>query len=334
MKRLRTGILASVGLLVLILDAKTGILGAAEGLALCFKSIIPSLLPFFVLSILITNSLAGERIRVLQPLERLLRIPKGSGSTFLIGILGGYPVGAQSVAQGHKNGSLSRLDAQRMLGFCSNAGPSFLFGIIACKFSKMEFAWALWLIHILSAMLVGILLPGGNNAQTKCSPSKNISVSDSLQKTIRILAGVCGWVILFRVVIAFLTRWILWFFPDWVQVFVCGILELANGCCALDRITNEGLRFVVCSGMLAFGGLCVCMQTASVTEDLGFGQYFPGKVMQCGISVVLSFLCQRIVGRGTESGEIILLFGIILTVLPLFLCKIQKNSSIPALHGV
>ncbi len=334
MKRLRTGILASVGLLVLILDAKTGIQGAAEGLALCFKSIIPSLLPFFVLSILITNSLAGERIRVLQPLERLLRIPKGSGSIFLIGILGGYPVGAQSVAQSYKNGSIRKIDAQRMLGFCSNAGPSFLFGIVACKFSRMEFAWALWLIHILSAVLVGILLPGGSNAQTKCSPSKDISMTDALQKAIRILAAVCGWVILFRVVIAFITRWILWIFPDWVQVFVCGILELANGCCALDRMTNEGLRFIVCSGMLAFGGLCVCMQTASVTGELGFGQYFPGKVMQCGISVVLSFLCQRIVGRGIESGEIILLFGIILTVLPLFLCKMQKNSSIPALHGV
>lgn len=334
MKRLWTGIFSSVGLLVLILDAKTGIQGAAEGLALCIKSIIPSLLPFFVLSILITNSLAGKRIRVLQPLERLLRIPKGSGSIFLIGILGGYPVGAQSVAQGHKNGSIRKIDAQRMLGFCSNAGPSFLFGIIACKFSGMEYAWALWLIHILSAVLVGILLPGGNNAQTKCNPSKDISMTDALQKAIGILAGVCGWVILFRVVIAFLTRWILWVFPDWVQVFICGILELANGCCALDRITNEGLRFIVCSGMLAFGGLCVCMQTASVTGELGFGQYFPGKVMQCGISVVLSFLCQRIVGRGVESGEILLLFGIIPTVLPLFLCKIQKNSSIPALHGV
>ena len=111
MNRIWTGIFASVGLLVLILDAKTGIQGASEGLELCIRSIIPSLLPFFVLSILLTSTLSGKKISVLLPLERLLRIPRGSGSIFIIGILGGYPVGAQSVAQSYKNGSIRKIES-------------------------------------------------------------------------------------------------------------------------------------------------------------------------------------------------------------------------------
>lgn len=337
MKRLWTSIMAAIGLLLLILDAKTGIQGAKDGLELCIRSIIPSLLPFFVLSIMLTNALSGVKIPLLQPLEKLLRIPAGSGSIFLIGILGGYPVGAQAIAQSYKDGSITRIDAERMLGFCSNAGPSFLIGIIACQFSGMEIAWTLWLIHILSAIIVGVFLPGGSNEYAKSNALSQISVADALQKAIRILSAVCGWVILYRVIIAFLTRWILWLLPTWTQTALCGILELANGCCSLDTIKNEGLRFVVCSGMIGFGGLCVCMQTAYVTGKLGLGKYFPGKLMQTGISILLSSLCQYSLfpaSQRIENGTIPIILSTVLILFPLFLNKKRKNSSIPALHGV
>lgn len=331
MQKIWTGVAASFGLLLLILDAKTALLGAAEGMELCIKSIVPSLFPFFVLSILLTGALTGAQIPFLRPLGKLLRMPRGSESIFLIGILGGYPVGAQAVAQSN----ISKAEARRMLGFCSIAGPSFLFGIVAMKLSDPAAPWALWLIHILSAVLTGILLPGGSYSTQVTTNKTEISLTDAVRKAIKILASVCAWVILFRIVIAFLTRWVLWILPDWLRITLCGILELANGCCTLDGITNEALRFTICSAILAFGGLCVAMQTASVTGSLGFGMYFPGKLLQTAISIVLSTLWQSMLLQTPPLQlPVIAVCMAIIVLLPMILRKIQKNSSIPVLHGV
>ena len=52
------------------------------------------------------------------------------------------------------------------------------------------------------------------------------------------MATVCGWVELFRVLLAFLKRWIFWILPAAVHVAVTGILELSNGCCELLSVAD------------------------------------------------------------------------------------------------
>ena len=177
-----------------------------------------------------------------------------------------------------------------MLGFCNNAGPAFLFGILAPFFSSAKLLWILWGIHILSAILAGVLLPGKS---TGClcriqGDKPQPSLTASLKRAVVVMAYICGWVILFRILFAFLNRWILWIFPVEGQVSLYGFLELAGGCCSLDLLADESVRFIICSAMLAWGGLCVAMQTASVTGSLGLGQYLPGKGIQTLCSIWLS----------------------------------------------
>ena len=102
------------------------------------------------------------------------------------------------------------------------------------------------------------------------------------------MVQVCCWVILFRILVTFLQQWFLWQLPPWLAVFVTGMLELTNGCCELMQIENIGVRFVICSCMLAFGGFCVLLQTASVTKGLSLRYYVLGKGMQTIFSLLLS----------------------------------------------
>ena len=88
-RRIWTGIFAAFAMLMMILDSKTGIYGAAEGLRFCIQVLIPSLFPFIFLSIILTGSLTGRKISVLRPLASLCGIPKGAEILFLTGILGG-----------------------------------------------------------------------------------------------------------------------------------------------------------------------------------------------------------------------------------------------------
>ena len=141
------------------------------------------------------------------------------------------------------------------------------------------------------------------------TPGSPLSISAALTNTVRVMATVCGWVILFRVVISFLNRWMLWILPAPARIAVTGLLELSNGCCELTAISDTSLRFILCSGMLAFGGLCVAMQTASVTEGLSLKTFFQGKLMQTCFSLLLAWAV--ISGELLPCGCLLLLFVVI-----------------------
>jgi hypothetical protein len=218
-----------------------------------------------------------------------------------------------------------------MLGFCSNAGPAFIFGMGGCIFQRTEILWVLWAIHILSALIVGAVLPA--KSKCKCAPviSKTITITHALEKSLRTLASVCGWIIIFRVVVAFLSRWCLWLTGDTEQTLVTGLLELSNGCCALLNIPSDSARFVLCATFLGFGGVCVLMQTCSVTDGLGLGMYFPGKVMQATLSLLISGLLQSIVFARVDRWNGLPVYAIIaiaICVIVAFFARSKKRVEI------
>lgn len=303
-------------MLLLIFDSKTAISGAQLGIDLCLKAIIPSLFPFFILSALIIQCKQSTP----RWICRLFGIPETLGCILIPGLLGGYPVGAQSASQLYHNGSLSKSDAERVLAFCNNAGPAFLFGMAAQQFPKRWMVWELWGIHIAGAVVAARCIP------CKCVPEKP-SVShqntDIFRSCLVTMASVCGWIVLFRVVIAFLDRWILWLFPQTLRVTLIGLLELSNGCWELTRITSIPMRFFLCSGLLAIGGLCVSMQTASVTGRLSLRYYRLGKGIQLLVSLILS---------SCIAWETV--FPLLLLFPFLLLTKSKNSSSNPAISSV
>ena len=275
------------GMLAIILDGKTAVAGVQEGLELCIRTLIPSLFPFFVLSALVTGSLSGIAIRPLRWVCALCRIPVGAESLLLVGILGGYPVGAGNLAAQYRCGNLSLEDAQRMSVFCNNAGPSFLFGILGTLFPHIGWVWALWGIQIISALLTGILLPGDSPRSVSLPNAQEVSLPDALNRSIKSMASVCGWVLLFRLILTFLGRWILWLIPDPVRVFITGFLELSNGCLALSVIESVEIRFILAGIMLSLGGICVWMQTQAVFPSLSLPYYIAGRALHCLFSMLL-----------------------------------------------
>lgn len=321
-KSFYVGIGACIGMLILILDGKTAASGALEGLELCMRTVIPSLFPFFLLSHLLTGSFSGKKLSLLRPLGRLCGIPEGGESLLITGFLGGYPVGAQTVSNTFRAGGLSKAEAERMLGFCNNAGPAFLFGMAAVLFPSRGDAFLLWLTHILSAIFTAILLPSQSCEEISLSEEKTVTLSDALGSSIRVMGYVCGWVVLFRILLAFLNRWFLWLLPVPVQVGLTGLLELTNGCCALTSISSDALRFVMCSGMLAAGGLCVTMQTVSVTDGLSLKYYFLGKGLQVLFSLILS--C---------AWKVNLLLPILVAMV-FFVCVLSKKQKRYSIHPI
>ena len=322
--KLYGGIAAGFGMILLILDSKTALAGAREGIDLCIRTVIPSLFPFFVLSSVLNRALMGTSLKWLRPVGALCGLPEGAEPILIPAFLGGYPVGAQSVTAAWKAGQLSRQDAQRMLAFCSNAGPSFLFGMVAAMFPEGKIPWLLWLIHIAGALLTAVMLPGRSADRVTLNDGHREDLTDTLRGSIFVMACVCGWVVLFRILIVFLDRWVLWLLPMNLRVAVVGVLELSNGCCDLWRIPDLRVRIMLASLMLSCGGLCVLMQTRSVTQGLSLRYYLLGKLIQTAVCMLLwdMLLYRR------------WLYAPILAFFALILRKTENRAGIPADSGV
>lgn len=318
-KRLQV-MMAVIGFLILIFDSSQALAGANEGIKLCIQTVIPSLFPFFVLSMMLTQRLDPHSAFIPESVAVLFKIPAAAASVLIPAVLGGYPVGAKCIGELYHKKQISKCDAERLLGFCSNAGPAFLFGMISGFFPERKMIWLLWFIHIFSATMTAIAIPTQitktKNQQIKVSAPQNAVIPSSAKA----ICLVCCWVILFRIIVSFCKKWFLWILPVWVQVLFTGALELTNGCCELLQIQDLRLRFIVCSCMLAFGGICVACQTATVTEGLSLKGYIKGKLIQTSFGFLLSYII---------TAEEWILFSGLIPLWVIILRKIQNRSRNP-----
>ena len=294
-------------MILLILDSSHAGRYAAEGIDLCLRSVIPALFPFLILSIYLTGNLAGST---------------GLGSVLICGFLGGYPTGAQSAAELWRTCRISREYANRLLLFCSQAGPAFIFGMLAAQFPGFSYLWKLWAVQILSAISVSTYVPLNRDHNSVSPAFAPLSLPSAMQRALRAMASVCGWVVSFRVLMGYLARVPL---QDETKVLFSGLIELTNGCMSLHTVEDVSLRFILAALMLNFGGVCVVFQTASAINGLDIRYYLLGKVLQTGFSLLFS-LC---------------FLGYFPALIPIFSAflifqrrNLAKRGSIPAPVGV
>lgn len=134
---------------------------AREGVALCLQTVLPSLFPFFVLSSLLVQSdvprlLSRAMAGVMYP---LFGVSGAGASALILGLLGGYPVGARTVAELYGRGEIAREEAEQLLAFCNNSGPGFFLGVCGTAvFGSARAGAYLYLIHVGAALVTGVLL--------------------------------------------------------------------------------------------------------------------------------------------------------------------------------
>ena len=295
MKKQAFGAAALLGVMVLFLLRSAVTADAVRrGLSLCAHSVLPALGPYFVLSSLFV-SLGFDRPvgRLLGPVFTRLTGVSGVGvSAFFLGLLGGYPVGARTLSQLYRSGRLTRWEAQRLLSFCNNAGPSFAVGILGLGcFHSLRAGAALYLIHVAAALLVALLpVPRSSHASLPSSlssvpPRPPLSLLPALVQAIAsatALLQVCAFVVFFMALSAL--------FSDITGLYhplLLGFLELTGGAA---RLGSGKADFIMAAAILGWGGLSVHGQTAAVLADTGLRlpPYLLCKALQALLSAALA----------------------------------------------
>ncbi|MDO5548221.1 MAG: sporulation protein [Eubacteriales bacterium] len=280
-----------------------------SGLELCFTRAIPALFPFFVVSgLTIRCGLSDTLARLLAPVMRLYRLPSCGISALLLGVLGGYPTGAQTIAELMASGRCSHEDGARLVAFCNNTGPAFLIGMCGSGlFSSPRVGLYLYLTHLLSACLLGLLFRGGSRTAPLPSPAQPLPFAACFTQSVlqagKSMLCVSAFILYFSVLLSLLSA--LGILPllagalaqllplpaDVLQAVLTGGIELTSGLAALASCDASPLiRVSVCAGLCAFGGVSVLFQSSAAAPDLPFSRIFLGKLLHSVFCVALSLL--------------------------------------------
>ena len=281
---------ALIALIALVLCPDAAASSARAGLKLCAEMLVPSLLPFFILSgLLRLMGLPGALGRIAEPVTgRLFALSGAGASAMLMGLTGGYPLGAKAVGDLTRDGAMTPDEAERVLGFINNSGPAFLIGAAGTGvFHDRKLGVLLYLTHVLSAVILGVLLTPKHKAPPTRERAvvKTLSVGQALPQAVReaidAMLLVCGFAVAFSVLTGLLDAYGVFSalsdtlaetFETAPQVFralLTGLLELGSGIGAMQGLPPTKQNAALAAFLIGFGGVSVHCQTAAVMASTG-----------------------------------------------------------------
>lgn len=109
----------------ILTNSGTSLSYARLGLELWFRNMIPTLLPFMILSgIMIRMKLTDKAAMVVYPVVKpVYRVRKTVCYAMLTGFLCGFPMGARVVDDLYRRNMITKREAEYLLAFCNNIGP-------------------------------------------------------------------------------------------------------------------------------------------------------------------------------------------------------------------
>ena len=112
---------------LLIFPART-FFYACEGVNLWFHTILPSLLPFLILTSLLLETGAARRISARAEVffQTVFGLSPAGFYALFLGLFCGFPMGARITAQLYEAEEIDRNEACYLLTFCSSPSPAFL----------------------------------------------------------------------------------------------------------------------------------------------------------------------------------------------------------------
>jgi len=316
----------------LLLDGRGTSRAAVEGLRLCGQVLIPSLFPFFVVSQFCVRSgladIVGHAFR--RPMAWLFGLPGACAPAFVLGIIGGYPVGAHTAISLYQQRLCTKAEAERLLAFCNNSGPAFILGAVgAMAFGTTGAGVLLYGAHVTASVGVGLLLRRGRThaPQRPDGPLRaeamplSRALTSAVSESAAGIVNICAFVIFFAVIIRLLlisgalpaaARALavplspLGLSAEMLERLLSGLIEITSGVYGLTAIAaGTGFKLTAAAFMLGWAGLSVHCQVLAFIGQSGLrtGPYIVGKLLHGGISSVIVWTITRLLPFDAQVGK-------------------------------
>lgn len=289
----------------ILLFPKDAVAAAAEGLMLWYNQVLPTLLPFSILSnILIASGYLQCLIKPFAALVRTLLPVSDSGAFVLLsGFLFGFPMGSKNCASLLKSGQLEKKEADVLFLITNNISPVFISSYILHQQLQLSSHTALsYLILYLPPLLAGKVLLRKNRqrsasiAEKKPAPRSQINfkiIDAGIMNGFETLTRLGGYIMLFSMLAAIVQKLPL---PDSIKILLTGLTEITNGIHLLPQmLPQKNGQYILAMAFTAFGGLSGIAQTSSMIAHtkLSLSAYCRMKMWLMLCSALLAWLLTR-----------------------------------------
>ena len=305
-------LLASLSALFVLISASEKVIESSRyALSICVQNLLPALFPFFVVSILLAKlGLPHFLQKLLSPVVSKLPISGAGISALIVGLCGGYPMGAAFVAQLYSDKAISRSEAERLLAFCNNSGPAFIIGVMgASVFKSAKIALMLYGVHVLAALITAFVFSKKSVSAGFCPlPSNTVSFSQALplavKQAVSSALNVCGFVVCFTVFTGLLdANGFLGIMStnlsaltgcelQWSKTALTGIFELGSAASVMTLLEPSPHSIALAAALLGWGGISVHFQTLALISDTDIKGtlHFAGRLLSAVLSYILALL--------------------------------------------
>ena len=272
-------------LLCLFLYPREALAASRQGLNLWLFTLLPTLLPFMILSNFLIHSDFIEKI--LSPLgflwKFLLGLSPYGAYVFLLGMLCGYPMGAKLAGDLYRNRKLSKTEAKYLLTFANNASPVFISTYVAVNCLNRDdlIGRSLGIIYLSDFLCSLIFRVYFSRRKKKSMQSPEIFPKEKETSSVQSLTALAdasimngfetitrlgGYILLFSVLAAFLSKF--WPFSLTGKYLVLGLTEISTGLSFLGQSGfSSQLLGPLALAFTSFGGLCILAQTKGVLYE-------------------------------------------------------------------
>ena len=266
---------SAVFLIFLIYNPALCTLGAAKGLSLWYKQVLPALFPAMAAaSFLISRKSIQAAFK---------HLPFPASAAFLSGLLCGSPMGALTCSGLYASKLLSQRSARWVVCFVQLPSPLFLSGFVASTLlalpAKMRFIFLLcaYLPFLASFLLCTLLFLLKPAAKYSISLEKDIQKAASPEPSLNDICDTCL-LLLVRIGVLLMFFSILSEFlnsaapQSAVQTILIGMLEMTTGISKISSLNTLSLRYksAICLFLLGFGGICVHIQVRQAWQQSDF----------------------------------------------------------------
>ena len=243
------GIVCLLFLLVIIIFSAESLVGALNGIKICYSIIVPSIFPLTVVSLMLYES------NILKEYSNL--------TIYFMSLISGFPVAAKLIEGAYNNGNISKRNAELMLCYCLNSAPAFIVSSVGVGILLDIKLGFMFLISnfIASLILMLITIPFKETiTSTKCTTRENKSFSDAFVKSTydatNTMLSICGFIVLFSAIIEILKS-----ISDEINPLL-SFLEITNGI-----VLADGSVYLI-AFLIGFAGLSVHFQILSICKTL------------------------------------------------------------------
>ena len=241
---------------------------------LYISTIMPSLFPNMVLSNVIVKQDISKVIpnKIINLFNKIFNFNKNVTTLFIMSFFTGSPTNIININEYEEKGLINEKEAEYLSYITHSINPLFVIHAVGIGiFNDIKVGIILIFLQFISNITKAFIFKSKFNKKSKINTNANHNnivnnFKNSINTSINSLLIIFGVIVMFNILITLITN--IFNFNSIINTIISITLEITSGILKLKSLNiNYVLKIIICYLTLNFGGICIHMQSLSISKN-------------------------------------------------------------------